>query len=297
MSAGELASCAQQLASVVLVRRAERTREKHGVVGVAGGCGAAPTARSRDSRDCRGCRLQDLQRREAMGTFPEGRGQLFDQPTWLGRITAAGGALGVATAFAAEANVIVCARKGDAEAVATCEAIERASFDKNEAMHIAHEVGLPWTTLLCASPILQDGIADDTFSRPEFRPREACVVGYAVLQEFRVTSNAFAALQPPSVLLAKLAVEASRRRRGIGKALLAAAVGHAHARRATTVKLHVDEANLPARVLYASMGFVVEGERLEDYYETGRHAIEMVLDLAPSNDIVVARNGNEMRAS
>ena len=38
--------------------------------------------------------------------------------------------------------------------------------------------------------------------------------------------------------------------------------------------LHVDEANTPARRLYAAAGFV-EGGRREDYYAVGRHAIFM----------------------
>ena len=37
---------------------------------------------------------------------------------------------------------------------------------------------------------------------------------------------------------------------------------------------HVDEANTPARRLYAAAGFV-EGGRREDYYAVGRHAIFM----------------------
>ena len=44
--------------------------------------------------------------------------------------------------------------------------------------------------------------------------------------------------------------------------------------RAQCATLHVDEANTPARRLYAAAGFV-EGGRREDYYAVGRHAIFM----------------------
>jgi ribosomal protein S18 acetylase RimI-like enzyme len=43
--------------------------------------------------------------------------------------------------------------------------------------------------------------------------------------------------------------------------------------------LHVDEANEAARALYASMGFTQNGDRIVDYYGSGRHALELELEL------------------
>ena len=66
-------------------------------------------------------------------------------------------------------------------------------------------------------------------------------------------------------------VVAPHRRRGIASCSRASTSGDGRAQCAT---LHVDEANTPARRLYAAAGFV-EGGRREDYYAVGRHAIFM----------------------
>jgi ribosomal protein S18 acetylase RimI-like enzyme len=78
-----------------------------------------------------------------------------------------------------------------------------------------------------------------------------------------------------------LAVEASARRRGAGRALVRAAVDHARAARLRAVGLHVSVRNRPAIALYESEGFVVAG-RLPDFYPAAafggeRGALEMKL--------------------
>ena len=131
------------------------------------------------------------------------------------------------------------------------------------------------TVLLCASPAV-------AWVGPAYGASVApgTAVGYAVLQQQDGGgTNPFAALEAPTCLVAKLAVAPSLQRRGIGRALLAAAIGHARATRASSCILHVDEANAPARALYASMGFAARGARLDDYYRPGRHALQMALDL------------------
>ena len=82
----------------------------------------------------------------------------------------------------------------------------------------------------------------------------------------------------PTVLISKLAVAPLLRRKGIGRALLSAAVCHAREGRAAACCLHVDEANAAARALYFAFGFRVS-ERVEDMYSPGRHGLAMTLRL------------------
>ena len=198
-------------------------------------------------------------------------------PPWLNRVTAAGGANAAAADFADTAGVSV-AQKTDEFWVAQCVALELAIFPAHEAMDIAHEIyRTRGVTLLCATPIQE-------WSGPQFGGTfgPGKCVGYAVLQRNDVSTlgnNAFASLEPPTVLISKLAVAPLFQRRGIGKSLLAAAVGRARAMRARACRLHVDEANTRARALYTSMGWAPVGERLVDFYRAGRHAILMELDL------------------
>ena len=209
---------------------------------------------------------------------------VMDAPRWLERVTASGGALAASTALATDADVCIRPR-ADAAWVAACMAIERKAFARHEAMDIAYEVSsVPGVTLLCASPLRP--WAGREFGG-SFGTNEC--VGYAVVQETSADSrgNPFAALEPPpSVLLSKLAVAPSLRRRGIGRALLEAAVGLARSRRhVAVVRLHVDAENAGARALYEAAGFVLSGERLDNFYRAGRHAFELVLELrgpAPS---------------
>ena len=221
--------------------------------------------------------------RERLGAAIFHKSMQESPPRWLERVTASGGALAAATALATDAEVCILPRT-DATWVEACMAIERKAFARHEAMDIAYEVSMPGATLLCASPLLPWAGLEfgGSFGTGE-------CVGYAVVQEASVLSstgsrgNPFAALDlpPPSVLLSKLAVAPSLRRRGIGTALLGAVVGLAHTRRhVTVVRLHVDAKNAGAQALYEAAGFVVSGERLDNFYRPGRHAFEMVLDLA-----------------
>lgn len=106
--------------------------------------------------------------------------------------------------------------------------------------------------MLCASPL------DDA---------DECA-GYLLLQRSSLAVN-----------ITKLVVVPRRRRAGVGRALVSAAVALARKARAQVCTLHVDEANAAARALYADQGFVAAGRR-DDYYRVGRHAIVMQLDLA-----------------
>ena len=79
-----------------------------------------------------------------------------------------------------------------------------------------------------------------------------------------------------------LAVAPERQRRGVGRALLAAAADAARARGARKLSLGVFAPNDGARRLYESVGFVVEGVRREEFFVEGRYVddVLMALDLS-----------------
>jgi ribosomal protein S18 acetylase RimI-like enzyme len=177
-----------------------------------------------------------------------------------------------ATRLAMAADVY-CHAEDDAEWLAQCMTIERKAFAKHEAMDIPYEIDrVSGTTLLCASP-------SRLWSGPAFGGSfgpEACV-GYAVVQDRQQQSGNEDEAQGTTVSISKLTVAQSLRRRGIGHALLAAAIDHARARRARRCALHVDAENSNAQRLYESFGFSIHGERLDHFYRPGRHAFEMLL--------------------
>ena len=73
-----------------------------------------------------------------------------------------------------------------------------------------------------------------------------------------------------------LMVAASHRRRGIGRALLAAAEGWARGAAVSKLELHVFPHNAPAIALYESFGFVREGYRRE-HYRRGSGYVDAIL--------------------
>jgi GNAT superfamily N-acetyltransferase len=66
---------------------------------------------------------------------------------------------------------------------------------------------------------------------------------------------------PGTVELISMYVRPSARGRGVGEALVAAVIGWAGPRRASSVHLWVTETNAPARALYERCGFTLTGER------------------------------------
>jgi ribosomal protein S18 acetylase RimI-like enzyme len=78
--------------------------------------------------------------------------------------------------------------------------------------------------------------------------------------------------------VSKVVVVPEERRRGLGRALVRAALAAAVSeRRVRAATLHVNAANAPALALYASLGFVADGE-LANYYAPGRPAFKMLLE-------------------
>ncbi|HSU06899.1 MAG TPA: GNAT family N-acetyltransferase [Acetobacteraceae bacterium] len=77
-----------------------------------------------------------------------------------------------------------------------------------------------------------------------------------------------------------LAVAAPVRRRGIGAALLSAAMQSAACRGAKTMFLEVSTANAPALALYSTVGFRAVGQR-RGYYADGSDASLLRADFSP----------------
>jgi ribosomal-protein-alanine N-acetyltransferase len=78
--------------------------------------------------------------------------------------------------------------------------------------------------------------------------------------------------------LSTFAVRPDRRRRGVGKLLLAALLRQAAGRGAVCAKLEVRAGNLAAQSLYRQFGFHVVGRRKGYYKDNGEDAVLMTAD-------------------
>ncbi|CAA0124062.1 Ribosomal-protein-alanine acetyltransferase [Halioglobus japonicus] len=86
---------------------------------------------------------------------------------------------------------------------------------------------------------------------------KAVVVGFAVVS-----------LVLDEATLLSIAVDPQRQRRGLGRALLLAALARAQSEGALRCLLEVRESNTAARVLYTASGFTLDGVR-KNYYPCG----------------------------
>ena len=138
------------------------------------------------------------------------------------------------------------ARATDAEALA---ALHSAAFPPAEA----------WTAAAIASQLTLPG-------------------GFGLIEASRGMILARVAGEEAEVLT--LAVTPAGRRRGLGAALLVAALREVRERGAQAVFLEVSETNAAARALYAATGFVEVGRR-RHYYPDGIDALVLRLALSP----------------
>jgi len=98
------------------------------------------------------------------------------------------------------------------------------------------------------------------------------IVGYvAVGRATRLESNRHVAD------IRGLAVAPDHQGRGLGRALVEAALDAARERGARKVTLRVLGPNTAARALYESCGFVVEGVRLEEFLLDGRYVDDVLM--------------------
>jgi ribosomal protein S18 acetylase RimI-like enzyme len=81
-----------------------------------------------------------------------------------------------------------------------------------------------------------------------------------------------------------LAVSPRHRRRGVGRALLHAAIEQARQAGARRLTLRVLGHNADARALYASMGFEVEGILREFFFLDGRYVDDVLMTLPLTGD-------------
>lgn len=96
--------------------------------------------------------------------------------------------------------------------------------------------------------------------------------GYAVLgRGFPIAAHAHV------LELAGLAVDPARGRRGIGRALVAAAVAEAGVRGARKLNLRVLGSNPDAQRLYAACGFEVEGLLRAEFLLAGRYVDDVLM--------------------
>ena len=130
---------------------------------------------------------------------------------------------------------------------------EKATFAHTEALDFDIELKKQNTNL---------AVILDPFPQPS----DAGITAYLVFARTQKT-----------VLLHKICVLKRYRCRGIAKALLEMYLKHFKGLGCRKVQLWVDEANMPAKQLYTSVGFA-EIDRVEGYYAPGRNGIKMIFD-------------------
>jgi ribosomal protein S18 acetylase RimI-like enzyme len=160
--------------------------------------------------------------------------------------------------------------------VASVAAVRTRSASLGDGARLAEIDRATWASAVSPAPPVAVGT---DFFRPGIEPADtivalagADVAGYVVLS-------------PPTPLPASahvqmvrgLAVDPSFQRRGIGRALVEAAVGEALARRATKVRLRVLAPNVTARRLYERCGFEVEGVLRREFVLDGRDVDDLLM--------------------
>jgi ribosomal-protein-alanine acetyltransferase len=106
--------------------------------------------------------------------------------------------------------------------------------------------------------------------------------GWVVEDETGVLGFLFARVAADEMEILNLAVTPAARKRGIGGALLAAAVDHGRRQHAARAFLEVRESNVRARRFYERRGFVVKGRRPRYYHHPEEDALVMARDLGDS---------------
>ena len=116
---------------------------------------------------------------------------------------------------------------------------------------------------------------------------ESVVVGYVRLRPPTELESNRHVLQ-----ICGLAVDPTQRGRGVGKALVLAALEEAASRGARRLTLHVLGTNVAARAVYASCGFAVEGVLPEEFFLDGRFVDDLLLGVAVAYPAGEAKSGS-----
>lgn len=131
-----------------------------------------------------------------------------------------------------------------------------------------------WSTLHAVSPPPEGPFFDERHLPEDYLVAEADgrVVGYVRIgRPTPLASNAHV------LQIQGLAVAEEARGRGLGRALIRAAVAEARGRGARRLSLRVLGHNAPARALYESEGFVVEGVQPEEFLLDGAYVDDVFM--------------------
>lgn len=142
------------------------------------------------------------------------------------------------------------------EIMAWVKHAERRNFPRNETFDFDTELKKRNTELTVVS--------DESLF-----PNSKAVIAYLVFTRNQRTA-----------LLHKICVMEEHRRQGIARRMLKSQIEKLRSRNCERVLLWVDEMRMPARCLYAGLGFK-DSDRLEDYYAPGRVGVRMTLSLLP----------------
>lgn len=145
-----------------------------------------------------------------------------------------------------------------------------------------------WSTLSEVAERSAPPAPDSTIFDERHRPEDYLVA------ELNGETVGYVRLVPPTPLpsnahirqISGLAVHPSARRHGVGGALVAAALERARRVGARRVTLRVLGHNRPARALYESAGFAVEGLTPEEFYLDGRYVDDVIMGLTLVDDAV-----------
>jgi len=140
------------------------------------------------------------------------------------------------------------------EDLTTVNAIARACFD-DESFSATEELSRPWARLWAARTA-------------EGAPLVGFLIAWHVADELHVLN---------------VATLPAMRRRGVGRALMHAALGYSAESKIRIVLLEVRRSNRAAIKLYRDLHFTALGVRSGYYADTGEDAIEMILALDPES--------------
>ncbi|MEV6296917.1 GNAT family N-acetyltransferase [Streptomyces sp. NPDC051896] len=131
-----------------------------------------------------------------------------------------------------------------------------------------------WSTLHAVSPPPEGPFFDERHLPEDYLVAEADgrVVGYVRIGRPTPLASNTHVLQ-----IQGLAVAEEARGRGLGRALIRAAVTEARRRGARRLSLRVLGHNAPARALYASEGFAVEGVQPEEFLLDGAYVDDVLM--------------------
>jgi ribosomal protein S18 acetylase RimI-like enzyme len=131
-----------------------------------------------------------------------------------------------------------------------------------------------WSTLHAVSPPPEGPFFDERHLPEDYLVAEAAgrVVGYVRIGRPTPLASNTHVLQ-----IQGLAVAEEARGRGLGRALIRAAVTEARRRGARRLSLRVLGHNAPARALYESEGFAVEGVQPEEFLLDGAYVDDVLM--------------------